>query len=724
MKNYFRFKKEFEQDLFPVLKKTVGIGLFLIIILVPAFSWVDYFYYPEYFHRFLYYRIAAALAAGLLFFLNFKSTSFSQSKLIGILGYYVVGCCIIMMIKDVNGFGTPYYAGLLMVFIGFILLVPLEIESQIFHVLILYATYIGVVLTSEESAVSSLFWVNNVFLLSCLAILLTASFVNYRIRFAEFLGRKRLLKAEESLRKYAENLRENVKEFESRYASVVSNAKEGILILRDRKVTFYNPRAKDVLSVLGVMHNDEILLDKFPKGMQEKILEAYDRAVTQGKSTINQEVKVDDGSLSQKWFEFTIVPIEIQREQACVLFLRDITKKKRMEVELIQSQKMEAIGVMAGGVAHDLNNVFQIVSGYVQMGLEHAEKDSKLYHYLRQIEKTISRASMVAKQLLIFARKDESNKEVLNVNSQIVSLTRLLHRIIPKMISIDLRLSQDAGFIFADPVKFEQMLLNLCINARDAMPDGGRLEISTFRTKRLPDEILDVTDGQQVDEEKDYVCIKISDTGTGIPSDAVNRIFEPFFTTKKKGRGTGLGLSIVYGIVKEHQGFITCDSKIGKGSVFSVYFPCCEDLQKNNEKHSHDREVIHTKNELILLVDDENQIRDIGKNMLEKIGYRVVTAENAEAAIKFIEKEGYSLSLILLDLNMPGMGGMKFLDILKKRFSHLNLKVIICTGYFDTEDLSKAKDLGVSHVINKPFKFSEIVPVIRSLLDAEHSSTN
>ncbi len=714
MKNYSRLKKEFQDDLFPVFKKTVALGLILIIVLVPAFSWVDYFYYPQFFHRFLYFRLIAASVAAFLFYLNLRAKSFRASKLIGILGYYVVGFSIILMIRDVNGFGTPYYAGLLMVFIGFIAILPLDVLSHLFHVLVLYSLYVAVVFMSGQRRIPPLFWVNNVFLLSSLTILLTASAFNYKKRFEEFVGRKRLMKAEECLRNYAERLKQNARESESKYVTVVNNAREGILILRDEGISFCNPKARDILKEIGALENGEPSLMALPRQMREEIERAYKRAVKEGRGTVNQELRLVEEGLPRKWFEYTTVPVELGESRACVLFLGDITARKQMENELIQSQKMEAIGVMAGGVAHDLNNVFQIVSGYVQMGLEVAEKDSRLNYFLKQIEKTVSRASMVARQLLIFARKDESNKEVLDVNSQIVSLTKLLHRVIPKMITIDLRLSADAGHVFADPVKLEQVLLNLCINARDAMPEGGRLEISTCRTQSLPEDLTEIKAG----ETAEYVRIKVSDSGCGIPASIKERIFDPFFTTKEKGKGTGLGLSIVYGIVKDHDGFITCDSKEGEGTEFSVYLPVCKEKEETKPEESREEEIEQTRNETILLVDDEEQIRDIGINMLGKAGYRVTAVESAEAALEYMEKHHLQVDLILLDLNMPGMGGFRFLEELNRRFPGHGINIIICTGYFEKDELSRVRDLGVDRVINKPFKFSDIMPIIRSVLSS------
>ncbi len=715
MKKYSKFRKEFEADLFPVLKRTVAIGLLLIIILVPVFAWVDYYFYPEYFHRFLYYRIGTSVLACLLFFFNLKSSSFTTSKVIAILGFYLVGFCVILMIRDVNTFSTPYYLGLLMVFMGFVSIVPLDVKTHLFHVVFLYLCYISIIFFTEHNQIPQLFWVNNIFLFSCLVILITASAFIYRKRFDEFLGRKRLLKAEDCLRKYAERLKKNVIESESKYASVVNNAKEGILILKDDKIRFCNPSGQEILKNIGITFDDEIGLDRFPEDLYKVISDAYFKAVSKGESIINEEIELSDDKGS-RWFEYTLVPVDLMDSPACVLFLRDVTARKQMEDELVQSQKMEAIGVMAGGVAHDLNNVFQIVSGYVQMGLEAAEKGTKIHYYLTQVEKTISRASMVARQLLIFARKDESRKEVLDVNSRIVSLTKLLQRIIPKMIQIDLRLSADAGFVYADPVKFEQVLLNLCINARDAMPEGGRLEISTYHLSELPED-ENGFEGSQLEENKNgYVCIKIADTGVGMPPEVKDKIFDPFFTTKEKGKGTGLGLSIVYGIVKDHNGFITCESEPGKGTVFSVYLPSCLDEEDSSQEIRIEPVVEKARNELILIVDDEEQIRDIGKNMLEKAGYKVDTVESAEAALKYLESHGENLRLILLDLNMPGMGGLKFLERKKERFPDLEVEVIICTGYFDREHMSKVESLGVKYVINKPFKFSEIIPIIRSVV--------
>ncbi len=716
-----RLAREFQDDLFPVLKKTVGIGLILIILLVPAFSWVDYYYYPEYFKKFFYYRLISASLAAILFYLNLKSRHYRTTKIIGVIGYYVVAFCIIFMIKDVNGFGTPYYAGLLMVFVGFISILPLDFKTHLFHIFVVYACYVASVFLNGFTEVPSLFWVNNVFLISSLAILLVASFFNYRLRFEEFVSRKKLVKAEESLRQYADHLKENVKESESRYASVVNNAREGIVVIKNGKVDFCNPRAKDILHSVGIEDNFPIHLYMLPGPIASEIGLAYDKATLKNENTLNKEFCMADAFGRNRYFEYTVVPIRQKNGPACVLFLRDITAKKQLEDELIQSQKMEAVGLMAGGVAHDLNNVFQIVSGYVQMGMELAEKDSKLAYYLSQIEKTVGRAAKVAKQLLIFARKDESKKEVIDVNAQIVSLTKLLHRVIPKMIQIDLRLSADAGYILADPVKFEQVLLNLCINARDAMPDGGMLEISTSKSKELQYDNSEVPISKDTPAsiKKEHVCIKIADSGCGIDPNVKTRIFDPFFTTKEKGKGTGLGLAIVYGIVKDHNGFIKCESEPGKGTTFSIYFPSVKDEKEQDDKPTHQQDMRTETNERILLVDDEEQIRDIGADMLRKVGYDVVAVDSGEAALDYIKDKGSSVSLILLDLNMPGMGGLKFLEHMSEKYSHLGIKVIICTGFFDNEWQSIVERMGVNKIISKPIKFSEMVPVIKEVLSSE-----
>ena len=690
-------------------------ALFMAILFIPLFSWADYLFYPEHFKTFLGYRVAATALVLVLFFLNQKAASVTAVRNIAVSGFYIIGIFLILMIMDVNGFDTPYYAGLLLLFIVFLSFVPLETRTLAVHTILLYMLYVASAFYSGNGHLPRLFFVNNIFLVSSLCALLVASYFNYRKRLQEFDARKKLKEAEEKLLEYTRKLENSVEESESKYATVVNNAREGIVVVRKGRIVFWNPESERVLSCRSGSLQGRDFKSFFP-GVKSRVFEcAYPGPDDAEDACVLDTLEIKCSDDEKKWLEVMAVPVTWQGEAAGLFFIRDVTAKRTLEHELIQAQKMEAIGTLASGVAHDLNNIFQIIAGYVQMGIEVSQKDgTRLKYFLGQIEKTVERASLVTRQLLVFSRKEESKREVVDVNKQIVSLSRLLQRVIPKMIRIDLRLSANAGSIMADPIQLEQVLMNLSLNARDAMPEGGELVISTNRIKGHWDSAPVIGSVPLAKGQNDFVRIQIRDTGTGMTSEVRERIFDPFFTTKEEGRGTGLGLAIVYGIVKEHGGWITCESEPGKGTTFSIFFPGCledeEDAKKAGESISPHMEF----SEVILLVDDEEQIRDIGKNMLEKAGFQVITASSGEEALEIFRRRAEEIKLVLLDLNMPGMGGFRCLKQLKELAP--DIRVIICTGYLDEETTLKIREFQVEDFVHKPFRFSEILPIIRARL--------
>ncbi len=693
----------------------MNFALLLAAFMLPALAWIDYLFYPEHFRTFLVYRLITAAIALLLFILNQKSADLFTSRAIAIIGFYVIGLCILSMIKEVNGFGTPYYAGLLLLFIAFLTFIPFDFKNHLIHTVILYLLYLMVVFYSGSGGFTNLFLVNNIYLVSSLGVLLVASYFNYRKRFEEFVARKGLKAAEEKLKEYARRLEDSVEESESKYATVVNNAREGIIVVKDSAVVFWNPEAERLFNCSGVSSLERVnFLELMPDDRAEIIQKVCSGPVEGEENCVLDTLEIECGADDKKWLEVMAVPVIWKSEPAGLFFIRDVTAKRILEHELIQAQKMEAIGTLASGVAHDLNNIFQIIAGYVQMSLEAYNNPAKIKYFLGQIEKVVERASLVTRQLLVFSRKEEGKKEIIDVNEQIVSLSRLLQRLIPKMIRIDLRLSADAGSILADPIQLEQVLMNLALNARDAMPEGGELVIATNRIKSDWGLISMAGQEDSKDNGKDFLRIQVSDTGTGMPPEVRERIFDPFFTTKDDGRGTGLGLAIVYGIVKRHGGWITCESEPGKGTVFSVFFPACTEDEERVDHVMVSRDYGVSSSETILLVDDEEQIRDIGKNMLEKVGFNVILASSGEEALQIFSREPDAINLVLLDLNMPGMGGFRCLEKLKEQ--RPDIKVIICTGYLDEETISKIQQLDVEDFVHKPFRFSEILPIIRARL--------
>lgn len=392
-----------------------------------------------------------------------------------------------------------------------------------------------------------------------------------------------------------------------------------------------------------------------------------------------------------------------------LVVLRDITETRFIERQLRQSQRMEAIGTLAGGIAHDFNNLLQGIQGYTQLLLLSKQEDDAGYVELREIERAILRASSLTQQLLTFSRKLESNFQAVDINHEIRQVRGLLERTISKMISVELDLSSDQLVVNADPAQVEQILMNLVINARDSMPEGGRLIIETAESV-VDEEYCSVHVGAQPGH---YVLIIVSDTGHGMDKETVDRIFEPFFTTKGIGKGTGLGLSTVYGIVKNHGGYIMCYSEQELGTTFKVYLP----LIKKSPVTESLRDVVTPVGgpETILLVDDEDAIRDVGERILSRFGYTVFTACNGMSALELYKNTPGDIDLVILDLMMPEMGGKRCLkEILAL---DRDARVIISSGYSESGTTEEILNDGACGFIRKPYELKKILKIVREVLD-------
>ncbi len=388
---------------------------------------------------------------------------------------------------------------------------------------------------------------------------------------------------------------------------------------------------------------------------------------------------------------------------------KDITESVKLEDQLRQAQKMESIGTLAGGIAHDFNNLLTVVAGYSEMLIaEKTEEDPDLPD-LSSIKNAADKAAELVKQLLTFSRKVETNPKPINLNQKVQESTKLLSRTIPKMITIRLRLKDNLSRIYADPGQIEQVIINLAVNAKDAMPEGGTLTFSTENVV-LSEEYCK---GHPGANPGDYVCLTIEDTGHGMPKDVVLRIFEPFYTTKHIGEGTGLGLAMVYGIVKQHSGYITCNSEPGEGAAFKIYFPIIQD--EISESEGAGNYVPVGGNETILLVDDEDMIRNLGVRLLERAGYKVLAARTGEEALEIYKQQGAIIGLVIMDMIMPGMGGRQALIELKRMDP--NAIIIIASGYSPEGLENKATDTGASGFVGKPFNSAILLDTVRSLLD-------
>jgi PAS domain S-box-containing protein len=391
--------------------------------------------------------------------------------------------------------------------------------------------------------------------------------------------------------------------------------------------------------------------------------------------------------------------------------ITDITERKSLEEHVRQLQKMEAIGRLSGGVAHDFNNLLQGIMGFAEMALRKLPADDPLRRYLEGIEKTVEKAASLTYQLLAFSRKQVFQPVVVEFNEIVRESEKMLRRLIGEDIEIVTRLDPEAGRVKVDPIQVEQVVMNLAVNARDAMPKGGRLILETSAVELDPEFIRsshpDLAPGP-------HVVLKVSDTGCGMDSETLTHIFEPFFTTKEKGKGTGLGLATVYGIVRQSGGGIEVQSTLGKGTVFQIYFPREEQEVSAREKVATLSE-IPKGTETVLLVEDEDELRGMMRENLTQYGYAVLEAENGEAALQLFREHPGKVDLLISDVVMPKMSGP---DLARQLGPLLpELKVIFISGYPDDATLSHGlQPLGLAF-LQKPFKPHILLRKVREILD-------
>ncbi|MFZ5867695.1 MAG: PAS domain S-box protein [Thermodesulfobacteriota bacterium] len=391
--------------------------------------------------------------------------------------------------------------------------------------------------------------------------------------------------------------------------------------------------------------------------------------------------------------------------------LRDVTDQRRLEKQLQQAQKMEAIGALAGGIAHDFNNLLTVILGYSDLLLVDKGREEPGFQELQAVRQAAQRGTDLVKQILAFSRKLEASPRPTNLNHAIQQAQSLLSRSIPKMIGIDLRLADNLHTVNADSGQVEQVLLNLVVNSRDAIPaTGGKIVIETRNAvldKDYCDRHVDVTPGN-------YALISVSDTGHGMTQDVLDRIFEPFYTTKEPGRGTGLGLAMVFGIVKAHNGHITCYSEPGVGTTFNLYFPAT--LIEEDADVTTTRGMPASGTETILLADDEEYIRALGTRLLTRAGYTVLTAGCGNEALDVYRKNKDRIALVILDLIMPQMGGKECLE--KLLALDPKVKVLIASGYAVDRVATGPSEQGARGFIAKPYNMERLLQVVREVLDA------
>jgi PAS domain S-box-containing protein len=420
-----------------------------------------------------------------------------------------------------------------------------------------------------------------------------------------------------------------------------------------------------------------------------------------------QQVTKDDRKIivESRW---TLVRDEAGNPKSILTVSTDITEKKQLEAQFLRAQRLESLGTLASGIAHDFNNILTPILAVAQLlPLKFPNLDENSQQLLRILEDNTKRGADLVKQILSFSRGVEGSRTVVQIRHLVSDVARVAQRTFPKSIETQTDVARDLWTVFADATQLHQVVMNLVVNARDAMPDGGILNISAenlWIDENYARMYVDAKVGP-------YVVMTIADTGTGIPPEIIDRIFDPFFTTKEVGKGTGLGLSTVMGIIKSHSGFVNMYSEVGKGSRFKVYLPSS---QITETPVATDVELPNGHGQLILVVDDETTICEITKTTLESHNYRVFTASDGIETLAFYAQYKDDISVVLIDLMMPGMDGST--TILTLQRMNPQVQIIAMSGLMSNWTTAQKRSLGIQYFLPKPFTAQALLSTLREVL--------
>jgi len=530
-----------------------------------------------------------------------------------------------------------------------------------------------------------------------------------------------------------ESVNKELKKSEAKYRDWIENANDAVIFFdRIGNINFVNPRfcvmtgysvdeAKG-LHFYKLIHPDSLDIcsenfrkglagEEVPKNYEIKILTKTGKTVyiDNNVSTINKENKIT-GILA-------IMRDITERKHSELARKRADEEKSKLQIQLLQAQKMEAIGTLTSGVAHDFNNLLTVIQGYADLSIKTIDEKNPLYSDIQQIYIAAEKAARLTRQLLLFSRKKPVESVTLKINRMVDVLLKMLNRIIGEDIIIKTELAPDLWKARGDTGCIEQVIMNLAVNAKDAMPEGGKL---TIRTENV---ILEKEYAVLDTESKSgrFICLSIEDTGCGMDKETLQHIFEPFFTTKRLGKGTGLGLSVVYGILKQHKGWIEVHSEPEKGSRFEIYLPAVfKEFDKREKKNNITGQDLQGKGERILLVEDEDGVREFAKTLFQRNGYHVLDAANAKSALSIFEKEEKNLHLVFVDMILPDKSGLELVEELTSQKPEL--RVLLGSGYTNEKiQWSVIREKGYRFV-QKPYGVSDLLRIVREVIAFNETS--
>ena len=532
----------------------------------------------------------------------------------------------------------------------------------------------------------------------------------YYQSISEEAGKKRLQEINQlsrliSARNQAE---EALRESEEKYRNLVERANDGIAIVQDNLLKYLNPRLAEIGGytadeVIDTPFTDYVYPDELPK-----VVDYYNRRMAGDETVSTYETALRHRDGSKIDVEFNTGIITYQEKPAALAIIRDMTERKRLEAQLQQAQKMEALGTLAGGIAHNFNNLLMGIMGNASLMVSETDSAHPNYEKLKNIEKLVDSGSKLTQQLLGYAREGRYEIIPLNLN-QLMKETSDTFRATKKEIRVHRELAENLFPIDADQGQIEQVLLNLYVNAADAMPGGGDLFLKTINVTDK-----DMKGRPYKPKPGNYVLLTVKDTGTGMDKRTTERVFDPFFSTKGLGKGTGLGLASVYGIIKAHGGYIDVESKKGSGTTFKIYLPGAE---KKVEMVAKSFRQIIKGSETVLLVDDEPMVLEVGINMLKKLGYTVLEAKGGREAVKVYKANKDKIDLVILDMIMPDRGGGETYDQMKE--IDPTVTVLLSSGYSIDGQATEILERGCNGFIQKPFTIKELSGRIREILEKD-----
>jgi two-component system, cell cycle sensor histidine kinase and response regulator CckA len=511
-----------------------------------------------------------------------------------------------------------------------------------------------------------------------------------------------------------------LRDSEAKFRTIGMSAPDALVLINDEGlVEYWNPAAECMFGYsASEMQGTDVHSKVLPESFRSRFQRAFHRFRESGTGeAVGRVVELTAKRKNGNEFpiEIAVNPIPIQGKYWASAIVRDITDRKRAEEErnnlqeqLAQVSKMEAIGRLAGGIAHDFNNLLTTILGYSEMIQSRLDDGDPIRSEIEEIHKAGERAASLTQQLLAFSRKQVIKPKAIDLNATVKEARKMLERLIGENVQIVFDLAPNLGHIKADPHQIDQVLLNLAINGRDAMPRGGTLTIATANIELNSEDHphLEISSGS-------YVALSVADTGIGMNEEIKARMFEPFFSTKERGKGTGLGLPMVYGIAKQNGGAICVNSEPGLGAVFRIYLPRSEDRPETPS--SPHRIASPAGSETILLVEDNDMVRRLARRILKRLGYRVLEACNADDAIQIAAKYQAAIHMLLSDVIMPGITGVELYDRLRK--THPAMEVLFMSGY--AESLIMRQDVLSTGAgfIQKPFNTEDLAFRVRQVLD-------